>query len=58
MLKYKCNQERHTNEREENKMTTYTLTHKHCGAIIIVEGYDYWHACKVNGLDVKVWKEN
>lgn len=39
-------------------MTTYTLTHKHCGAIIIVEGYDYWHACKVNGLDVKVWKEN
>ena len=47
-------------ERNERriKMKTFTLTHKHCGMEIKVEGYDFWDACKKNGLDIKVWKAN
>lgn len=37
-------------------MKTFTLEHKYCGMLLTVEGWDFWDACKRNGLDSKVWK--
>ena len=37
-------------------MTTYTITHKHCGATTTITGYDYWSACRKAGVNPNLWQ--
>ena len=37
-------------------MFNFTVSHKYCGHIKNIKGYNIWDALKVNNLDFKIWK--
>lgn len=45
-----------TKREEKTTMMRYTVQHKHCGKITIIEGYTIWDAFRSFGLDPKVWE--
>lgn len=38
-------------------MNAYTIQHKYNGMIKHITGHDFWHACKVNGIDCRYWAQ-
>lgn len=38
-------------------MKRYIVEHKYCGARRLIEGNDFYHACKLFAIDTKYWKK-
>lgn len=36
-------------------MLRFTVKHKYCGCVRVVEGYNVWDALKKNGFDYTIW---